>query len=131
MRNRAIIITLLFVQLIVGCTGSSYVSEILSRAEGLMSEHPDSAYILLNEIDQNMFDSSAQRARFARLMTKAQYKNYKTAESDSLIQSAISYYKKHNMKRELAESYMLRGNIEIGKTEPQGNADTPDSCRTW
>lgn len=117
MRNRAIIITLLFVQLIVGCTGSSYVSEILSRAEGLMSEHPDSAYILLNEIDQNMFDSSAQRARFARLMTKAQYKNYKTAESDSLIQSAISYYKKHNMKRELAESYMLRGNIEIGKKQ--------------
>ena len=113
MRNRAIIITLLFAQLIVGCTGSSYVSEILSRAEGLMSEHPDSAYTLLNEIDQNMFDSSAQRARFARLMTKAQYKNYKTAESDSLIQTAISYYEKHNMKTELAESFMLRGNIEV------------------
>lgn len=113
MRNRALIITLLFVQLIVGCTGSSYVSEILSRAEGLMSEHPDSAYTLLNEIDQNMFDSSAQRARFARLMTKAQYKNYKTAKSDSLIQTAISYYEKHNMKTELAESFMLRGNIEV------------------
>lgn len=117
MRNRALIISLLFVQLIVGCTGSSYVSEILSRAEGLMSEHPDSAYTLLNEIDQNMFDSSAQRARFARLITKAQYKNYKTAESDSLIQTAISYYEKHNMKTELAESYMLRGNIEIEKKQ--------------
>ena len=112
MRNRAIIITLLFVQLIVGCTGSSYVSEILSRAEGLMSEHPDSALQILKSLDRESIKGEKELADYAFLLTKAQYKNYIDAKNDSLIQISVIYYEKQGMKKELSESLLLKGSIE-------------------
>lgn len=112
MRNRALIISLLFVQLIVGCTGSSYVSEILSRAEGLMSEHPDSALQILKSLDRESIKAEKELADYAFLLTKAQYKNYIDAKNDSLIQISVIYYEKQGMKKELSESLLLKGSIE-------------------
>lgn len=117
MHRKICIVFAAIILLWVGCSDNNYVSTILSHAESVLQESPDSAYTMLKGIDPEMFSSDGQRARFALLLTKAQYKNYKTADNDSLIQTAILYYEKHNMKKELAESYMLRGNIENEKKQ--------------
>lgn len=113
MKLKTLLFSVLLAIICYSCTESKYGNQILDKAEVLIAESPDSAYAFLNVINQDVFTSNGQRARFARLLTKAQYRNYKTAKNDSLIQIAISYYEKNNMKKELAESYLLRGNIEI------------------
>lgn len=112
MKFCTIIISLLLVQLIVSCTGSSYVSEVLSRAELLMADHPDSALQVLNLLDRESIRGEKELAEYAFLLTKAQYKNYIDAKNDSLIQISVIYYEKQGMKKELSESLLLKGSIE-------------------
>lgn len=98
--------------LFVGCSDNNYVSTILSQAESVLLASPDSALHIMDGINPTVISSERQIAEYARLYTKAQYKAYKDAKNDSLIQLAIDYYKAHNENNKLAESLMLRGSIE-------------------
>lgn len=67
--------------------------QTLNIAESLMEEHPDSALVLLTNIDGSTLKGEAQ-ARHALLLSQAYDKNYIDLTSDSLISIATSYYNK-------------------------------------
>lgn len=66
--------------------------QLLEQAEAVMREHPDSAYRLLCGIDSTRQLRGESRARYALLMTQAQYKNGVPLPNDSLIGIAYDYY---------------------------------------
>ena len=63
----------------------------LAAADSLMEVRPDSALEILDSVDSKSL-SGENRAYYALLLTKAQYKNYITITSDSLINIALDYY---------------------------------------
>ena len=102
---RYIVFTL--VLLVFGCTSPKTVVE-LEQADELMSNHPDSAYALIRSINPDDIHGRADRAFYALLYTQAQYKNYETIQSDSLIDVAVDYYENKPVKDRLTRAYMYK-----------------------
>ena len=89
-----VFITLYFILLLLltgSCQESSYTSQ-LHRAEELMEERPDSAWLILKQIPSNALQSAKSKAMYALLYTQAQHKNYIVETNDSLINQAVDYY---------------------------------------
>ncbi len=86
------ILTLLLFQ--SGCKRKNvaYDSRLVA-AERLMEEHPDSAMMILDTISVGAFDSAADRAFYNLLLTQARYKNYQEFTADSIIASAVDFYR--------------------------------------
>lgn len=93
--------------LVFGCTNSKVTSE-LNRADELMNDHPDSAYVLIQSINPDDIHGRADKAFYALLYTQAQYKNYDTIRNDSLIDIAVKYYSENPTKDRLTRSYMYK-----------------------
>lgn len=76
----------------VSCQES--VTDRLDRAEKLVAQRPDSAAILLSDIDCFMLDEDA-KAKY--IITKAQTDllSYHTLVTDSLLPEAVSYYREN------------------------------------
>lgn len=85
-----LLIILLIVCLTCGCQRSQ-VNKQLDLAEAVMEEHPDSALVILEEIDGGGLRGESQ-ARHALLLSQAYDKNYIDLTSDSLISIAVNYY---------------------------------------
>lgn len=66
---------------------------MLSRAEEMMNDHPDSALMILDSMDigKNRWTKS-QRMRFELLKAKAQNKAFVKFTSDSVMKEVVSYY---------------------------------------
>lgn len=112
MRQISLLVCLFFV--VGGC--QSKWSDTLSAADSLMVNRPDSAYVLLKSIDPLMLSNQDQRAHYALLYTQAQHKHYELFASDSLIDIAVNYYKKHGSDRQKMQALMYKGVVlnEIG-----------------
>ena len=91
MKKRLILpLTIALAALIGGCiwhflSDRKGTMQLLEQAEAVMREHPDSAYRLLCGIDSTRQLRGESRARYALLMTQAQYKNGVPLPNDSLI----------------------------------------------
>ena len=85
----------------------------LSRADSLLRcNDPDSALRLLTAIDGAKLSSAGDRAYHALLMTQAQYRCYADITSDSTINVALDYYKRHDGEREkLTRAYIYKGAV--------------------
>ena len=98
MKKRLILpLTIALAALIGGCiwhflSDRKGTMQLLEQAEAVMREHPDSAYRLLCGIDSTRQLRGESQARYALLMTQAQYKNGIPLPSDSLISIAYDYY---------------------------------------
>ncbi len=79
--------------LISSCNHGSVTTSILSEAEKVMTEYPDSALKLLQSIPNPEGLTGSAQARYALLYSQALDKNYIDAANDSLIQIAVDYYK--------------------------------------
>lgn len=96
---------------LVSCTPSPE-SAILDTAESLLAEQPDSAYLLLAEMDGSLLPvGSKLQARYALLYTQAQYKSYHDPANDSLISIAADYYEEHGNETERFYAYLYQGII--------------------
>ena len=84
---------------LAACTTHQGPRAQLDQAEALMTEHPDSALSILQEVDEAQLSTKAQQARFALLLSMALDKNYIDVASDSLIRPAVEYYEKHGSDR--------------------------------
>lgn len=96
---------LCLIHLFYGCNANN---ETLTEVERIIDEHPDSALYLLDYIDPSNL-SARQRAQYALLYTKAQYKNYIDAPNDSLISIAVDYYEMHGSDEEKFYAYLYQG----------------------
>lgn len=94
-----------------GCYRHRYPYDKLAEADGLMEEHYDSVWTILNAIDTAAISSEANRAYYALLYAQCQYKQYIYETDDSLISTAVDYYTRHDDRRKLMRSYYYRGLI--------------------
>ncbi|MDE7458395.1 MAG: hypothetical protein K2M77_05950, partial [Muribaculaceae bacterium] len=94
MNQRYHISLIFFTLLLTACIGGNRVSEALQTADKLIFVAPDSAVIMLDNLDLD-HASRAQRARHALLLTKAREKANITVTGDSLIAIAADYYRGH------------------------------------
>ena len=104
-----------------GCRNEGAVSRVLEQAEDLMIGRPDSALLLLGEIDPAALARVRERtlARYSLLYSQALDKNYIDLTSDSIIRRAVNYYRKHGTPVQKGKAYFYLGRIyaNAGKTE--------------
>ena len=93
------------------CSQTNQQRPILERAEKVMSEHPDSALFLLEQIVTPEKMSERDYATWCLLITEARDKNYIEHTSDSLINIAVQYFEKKKDTNRLAEAYYCQGRV--------------------
>ena len=96
--------------------------QILAEADSLLqSNNPDSALQVLSAIDGAGLGSAGDRAYHALLLTQAQYRCYADITSDSTINVALDYYKRHvaGEQEKLTRSYIYKGAVEEVLNKPE------------
>ena len=89
------------------------VSPTLSRAEALMTQAPDSALMLLEDLSKGALRGRENRAHFALLYSQALDKNYIDRTNDSIICVAVDYYSTRRSEPEkLFLSYYYLGRVQ-------------------
>lgn len=104
---------LLFILLIIvflSCSRQSRDEILLSSAEELIDERPDSALKIFDSIDDSKL-SNKQKMRFYLQRNLAQNKNYIPFSSDSIMREVVSYYDKNGIKKEKQLANYLMGRV--------------------
>lgn len=83
----------LFVLPVILSCSDPYLDGVLTRAESLMEERPDSSLALLERLDQAGIDSPHRKARFALDYAMALDKNWIDTMDVSIIEPAVNYYR--------------------------------------
>lgn len=111
---RKTILILLSILTFYGCRYNvpPSVKEALSTAEACMEENPDSALHILQNISHPENLRNQVRADYALLYTQACDKTHLLPPTDSLIQTAVNYYKKEKNSINAAKSYFYLGRIK-------------------
>lgn len=86
-------------------------SQRMDKIEVLLQEQPDSALLLLGQIDPARLSSRKEKAYYALLQSAALDKNYVDITSDSLISLAVDYYSKRNDIRHKMMAFYYQGII--------------------
>lgn len=105
------LIITLFVSIIFSSCENVAINEQMDKAECLMNEKPDSALIILKNIDNTIELSESQNARYALLYSQALDKNYIDETNDSLINIAVEYYNENGTAKEKFMSLYYQGRI--------------------
>ncbi|MDE5916395.1 MAG: hypothetical protein K2G71_07475, partial [Duncaniella sp.] len=103
--------------IIVSCSHNPAVDRRLNVAENLMEEHPDSALLILNEIDTEQIESEVNKARYALLKSMALDKNYIDTTTFDVIRPAIDYYIEDGSPNEKLRTYYYQGRIYQNRSE--------------
>lgn len=101
----------------VPCGSNPEIDRQLTKAEEIMEQHPDSAYMLLNGIDKETLSTKKEKARYALLMSMALDRNYIETTSFDVIQPAIDYYLKSGNPNEQLRTYYYQGRIFQNKKD--------------
>ena len=112
-----IVVALVLVALVTGCGGMHRYDARLAAADSLMHDVPDSALALVQAVDPASLTREGDRAYRDLLLTQARYRCYITATSDSDINRALAYYRRHDGEREkLTRAYIYKGAVmeELG-----------------
>lgn len=109
--------------LFAGCRGEkmpTYDERLLAADSVLRSNDPDSALRLLTAIDGRQLSTDGDRAYHALLLTQAQYRCYADITSDSTIDEALDYYKRHDSEQEkLTRAYIYKGAVTEVLGDPE------------
>lgn len=97
--------------LLLGACRQSETDRILSQADRMYELYPDSAYLLLKNLNPEKLINPKQQARYALLYAKAQYKNYVDAPNDSLINIAVDYAEAKGEEKDRFYAYLYQGLI--------------------
>ena len=111
MKTQILKATLLAFIIFFSCHQVSQQHPILEQAEKVMSEHPDSALFLLEQVATPEKMPERDYATWCLLITEARDKNYIEHTSDSLINVAIQYFEKKKDINRLSEAYYCQGRI--------------------
>ena len=112
MTMRNLIYTLLIIAL-AACNTHQGTRAQLDQAEALMTEQPDSALAILQQVDEAQLSTEKLQARFALLLSMALDKNYIDVASDSLIRPAVEYYENHGSSREKMQTCYYLANTQF------------------
>lgn len=88
--------------------GRKAVDATMDMAESIMDDNARLADSLMNLIDAHSIRSKERQARYALLYTAAEFKNYQSATSDSLIMMAVRHYSiRNNIDYRFLSNYNL------------------------
>lgn len=120
MRKLLYIVCLLIV---TGCSAGSPFSRSLDEADSLMQSDPSAAMDKLNSLDIASFDDSATMARWALLYSEALVANRLTAPTDTIVNIAVDYYGRHNLREEFRHASRLKALLlNSGESDKLGEA---------
>ncbi|MDE6301544.1 MAG: hypothetical protein K2M19_07490 [Muribaculaceae bacterium] len=103
--------TLLYILILLAATACGFSGsqpEALDEAQRLMHSDPASALSKLNGVDVSEFHDSATMARWALLYSEAMVINRLAAPTDTIVNIAIDYYGRHNIKDEFHKASSLK-----------------------
>lgn len=92
-------------------------AESLREAESIMTEHPDSALVMLENIPPQELTDRYSRALYALLLTQARSKSYITETDDSLISTAVSYFEESGDDRRLMLALHYFGELNFNNKD--------------
>lgn len=113
---RSLFYLLVFV-VVAGCSFSGPCYRSLDEAELLMQSDPAAAMARLNEIDVSEFQDSAAMARWALLYSEAMVINRLAAPTDTIVDIAVDYYSRHDLKDEFQRASRLKALIRSAGEE--------------
>lgn len=91
----------------VSCSHSRHKAQILSDAEILASEHPDSALAILEAIDPSDLKADSLKAKLYYLKAYGHMKRNRSMISDSLISFAHDFYRGKEIVRDIRSGAAL------------------------
>ena len=115
MRN---LLLLIVTAILFGCKQNNGDIELLSHADSIMEQHPDSALLLLQSIGDTIDFREAQRAYYLLLLTQAEYKCDTIQTVDTLLDYSINHYRKTSNESLLARSLYYRGMTQFYRGKP-------------
>lgn len=121
MKEKITIFIFAWILVLASCSERKETDASLDRAEQMMSQHPDSSLMILNNIRPTELRNERQRALYALLLTQARDKNYlDSLQSDSLMKTAVDFYEKAgNDKRTLGKAYFYYAKLEKANSNPE------------
>ena len=91
----------------VSCSHSQQNAKIISDAERIVDEYPDSALVLLGAIDPAELTVDSVKAKYYYVMAFAHDGQSRIAFSDSLISFSNEFYRGKNLKRSICSATLL------------------------
>ena len=119
-RLHILVLVALLVAVATGCGGAHHYDGRLTAADSLMHDNPDSALTLVEAVNTDSLATEGDRAYHGLLLTQARYRCYITATSDSDINRAMDYYRRHDNEREkLTRVFLYKGAVmeELGHVD--------------
>ena len=104
---------------LLACSRAGEHEALFRQVESVVSDHPDSAMVLLQRIEEPERLDSADWARWALLTTQARDKAFIRHTTDSVINRVADYYQRFgdNHQKALAYYYVGRVNSDLGQLE--------------
>ena len=107
-----ILLLLSFMILLVSCSGTPQQRNMLSRAERLMNNYPDSALKILDSARNEAPNyPRSLRMKYELLHAAAQNKAYIKFTSDSVMKEVVDYYDSHGTANEQLQAHYVLGCI--------------------
>lgn len=102
----------------ISCDGMGHQTIDFRKIENLMPQHPDSALMLLEQIENKEKLSRKDKAHYYLLLTEAQDKTFVKHETDSLITIATDYYEETDDLERKAKAWFYKGRINQNLNHP-------------
>ena len=96
---------------VVACDSHSKHWDTIKEIDSYISEHPDSALVVLENIDVSELSGKEERAKHALLLSMAMDKNYIYKTDFKVLQPAIDYYEDSGTTTDKFQTYYLQGRI--------------------
>lgn len=102
---------------LLACSRAGEHEALFRQVESVVNDHPDSAMVLLQRIEEPEQLDSADWARWALLTTQARDKAFIRHTTDSVINRVADYYQRFgdNHQKALAYYYVGRVNSDLGQ----------------
>ena len=92
MKKNIVFLLILIPIIWISCDGMGHQTIDFRKIENLMPQHPDSALMLLEQIENKENLSRKDKAHYYLLLTETQDNSFVKHETDSLIAIARDYY---------------------------------------
>lgn len=105
------IIILIAVLSLTACRQHSEHWETLAQVESYIEERPDSALVVLQDINNEVLANDEERAKHALLLSMALDKNFIDKTDFEVLQPAIDYYEDNGTATDKLRTYFYQGRI--------------------
>ena len=116
MKLRTVLFAVIALLPLLSC-GNGAVSAELDDIESYIHERPDSALAILQAIDKQNLTTRSLKAKYAVLYSATLDKNYIDTTDLSIIEPAVSYYRRHGSADEKMRAYFYQGRVHYNRKE--------------